>query len=194
MNDALRQKFFNAPRPRRTHWIPGTLIPVVKSNGVVNDDYVRPLYTFVEWPYLCFILLEFPVRVVLQIWILNKWKWWKHVIKFNGAEPSCPYAHYKGLWGNGGIAPLIDNLGTRWRWVVGFTPQSLHKLGAPRYLLNRRLDGPQSRLENFGEDKVLLVRLEIENSCPVRSAVLIPTTLSGLDGTQEGIIFTNWRS
>jgi hypothetical protein len=28
----------------------------------------------------------------------------------------------KAYWGNGGIAPRILDLGTRWRWVAGFTP------------------------------------------------------------------------
>jgi hypothetical protein len=29
-------------------------------------------------------------------------------------------------WGSGGIAPRILNLGTRWRWVVSFTPRPLY--------------------------------------------------------------------
>jgi len=29
-------------------------------------------------------------------------------------------------WVNGRIAPLILDLGTRWRWVVSFTPRSLY--------------------------------------------------------------------
>jgi hypothetical protein len=41
-------------------------------------------------------------------------------------------------WGSGGIAPHILNLGTRWRWVVSFTPRPLYPLGrAPRYPLDR---------------------------------------------------------
>jgi hypothetical protein len=28
----------------------------------------------------------------------------------------------KTYWGNGGIAPWILILGTRWKWVVSFTP------------------------------------------------------------------------
>jgi len=28
----------------------------------------------------------------------------------------------KTYWGSGGIAPLILNLGTRWRWEVSLTP------------------------------------------------------------------------
>jgi len=29
----------------------------------------------------------------------------------------------KVYWGSGGITPRILDLGTRWRWVVSFTPQ-----------------------------------------------------------------------
>jgi hypothetical protein len=32
-------------------------------------------------------------------------------------------------WRSGGIAPRILDLGTRWRWVVGFTPRPLHSQG-----------------------------------------------------------------
>ena len=32
--------------------------------------------------------------------------------------------------GNGCMAALILNLGTRWRWVVGQTPRPLHSWGA----------------------------------------------------------------
>jgi len=30
---------------------------------------------------------------------------------------------------NGGIAPLILNLGTRWKWVVSFTPHLIYPQG-----------------------------------------------------------------
>jgi hypothetical protein len=33
----------------------------------------------------------------------------------NSAEPSCPCAHYKGLWGSGGPDPLLLNLETNGR-------------------------------------------------------------------------------
>ena len=68
--------------------------------------------------------------------------WSKNLVKVcNGAEPSCPCAHYEGLWGSGGPDPLILNLGSG-RWLaVGFTPLSLLILGAPRYPLNMSLDG-----------------------------------------------------
>jgi hypothetical protein len=47
-------------------------------------------------------------------------------------------------------------LGTRWRWVVSFTPRPLYSRGkSPRYPLDRRLDGPQSRYGRCGGEKFL---------------------------------------
>jgi hypothetical protein len=59
----------------------------------------------------------------------------------------------KGVLGSGGIAPRILDLGTRWRWVVSFTPRPLYPRGnSPAYPLDRRLGGPQSRCGR-GEEK-----------------------------------------
>jgi hypothetical protein len=59
----------------------------------------------------------------------------------------------KTYWG-GGIAPRILDLDTRWKWVVSFTPQPLYRQGkSPRYPLDRRLGGPQSRSGRGGEEK-----------------------------------------
>jgi hypothetical protein len=42
-----------------------------------------------------------------------------------------------------GVAPLILNLGTRWRWMVSFTPQPLyHQRKRTQYPMARRLDEP----------------------------------------------------
>jgi len=47
--------------------------------------------------------------------------------------------------GSGVIAPRIFDLGTRWSWVVSFTPRQLYPEGrSPRYPLDRRLGGLQS--------------------------------------------------
>jgi hypothetical protein len=54
-------------------------------------------------------------------------------------------------WGSGYMDPHFLSLGTSWRWVVSFTPWPLH----PRYPLCRRLDGPQSRYGQHGEEKIL---------------------------------------
>jgi hypothetical protein len=56
--------------------------------------------------------------------------------------------------GSGGIAPRIFNLGTRWRWVVSFTPPPLYPQGkSPWYPLDKRLGEPQSRSGHSGEEK-----------------------------------------
>jgi hypothetical protein len=48
--------------------------------------------------------------------------------------------------GSGGITPRILDLGTRWRWVVSFTPRPLYPQGKnPWYPLDRRLGGPRSQ-------------------------------------------------
>jgi hypothetical protein len=60
----------------------------------------------------------------------------------------------KAYWETGGIAPHILELGTRWRWVVNFTPRPLYLQGkSPWYPLDRRLGGPQSRSGRGGEAK-----------------------------------------
>jgi hypothetical protein len=63
--------------------------------------------------------------------------------------------HHGGVLGVGGIAPRILDLGTRWRWVVSFTPRPLYPRGkSPWYPLDRRLGGPQSRYGRGGERKI----------------------------------------
>jgi hypothetical protein len=52
----------------------------------------------------------------------------------------------KTFWGSGCIAPRILDLGTRWRWVVSFTPRPLYPQGKSHwYPLDRKLGEPQSR-------------------------------------------------
>jgi hypothetical protein len=60
----------------------------------------------------------------------------------------------KTYWGSGGLTSHILDLGTRWRWVVSFTPRPLYPQGkSPWYPLDRRLGGPQSRSGHGGEEK-----------------------------------------
>jgi len=60
----------------------------------------------------------------------------------------------KAYWSSGGTAPGIFVFGTRWRWVVSFTPRPLYHRGkSPWYPLHRRLGGPQSRSGRGGEEK-----------------------------------------
>jgi hypothetical protein len=45
-------------------------------------------------------------------------------------------------------------LGTRWRWVVKFTPRPLYpRKYSPRYKFDRKLGGPQSRSGRCGEEE-----------------------------------------
>jgi hypothetical protein len=63
---------------------------------------------------------------------------------------------HEGVWGSGYIDPRFLGLGTSWRWVVSFTPLPLYLRGkSPRYPLDRRLGGPQSRYGRRGEEKIL---------------------------------------
>jgi hypothetical protein len=60
----------------------------------------------------------------------------------------------KAYCGSRAIAPHILDLGTTWRRVVSFIPQSLYPQGKSSwYPLDRRLGGPQSRSGDSGEDK-----------------------------------------
>jgi hypothetical protein len=57
-------------------------------------------------------------------------------------------------WGNGVKAPCILDLGTRWVWVVRFTPRLLYpQVNSPWYPLDMRLCGPHSRSGHGGEEK-----------------------------------------
>jgi hypothetical protein len=59
----------------------------------------------------------------------------------------------KAYWGSGSTAPHID-LATRWRQVISVTSWPLYPQGkSPRYPLDRRLGGPQSRSGCGGEEK-----------------------------------------
>jgi hypothetical protein len=63
----------------------------------------------------------------------------------------------KAYWGSEGIAPLIPNLGTSWRWMISFTARPLYTQGKSTwYALIWRLkylypeDGCTVVLRNFG--------------------------------------------
>jgi hypothetical protein len=63
---------------------------------------------------------------------------------------------HEGVWGSGCIDPHFLDLGASWRWVVSFTPRPLYpRRKSPRYPLDRRLGGPQSRSGRRGADKIL---------------------------------------
>jgi hypothetical protein len=55
--------------------------------------------------------------------------------------------------GEGMYSFTLLDLDTRWRWVISFTPLSLYSRGkSPRYPLDERLGGPQSRSGRCGEE------------------------------------------
>jgi hypothetical protein len=69
--------------------------------------------------------------------------------------PLCLKAlRHDDIWGAGGRNSAILDHGTRWRWVVSFTPLALClKWKSSRYLLGRRLVEPQSRSARCGEEE-----------------------------------------
>jgi hypothetical protein len=71
-------------------------------------------------------------------------------------------------WGSWGIAPRILDLGTRRRWVVGFTPRPLYpKEKSPWFPLDSRLGGPQSRSRHGGEEKNSQPHRESNSKTPI---------------------------
>jgi hypothetical protein len=70
---------------------------------------------------------------------------------------------HEGVLGSGGKLHSFFDLGTRWRWVVSFTPRPLYPQGkSPLYPLDRGLGGPQSRSGRGGEEKNFQPPPEIE--------------------------------
>jgi hypothetical protein len=58
---------------------------------------------------------------------------------------------WRRMGSEGTYNSAILGLGTRWRWVISFTPQPLYSRGKnPRYPYDRRLGGPQSRSGRCG--------------------------------------------
>jgi hypothetical protein len=78
----------------------------------------------------------------------------------------------KAYWGVEVQLHSFFVLGTRWRWVVSFTPQPLYPQGKiPWYQLDGRLGGPQSRSGRGGEQKSSLPPPGIEPQNPDRPAL-----------------------
>jgi hypothetical protein len=73
--------------------------------------------------------------------------------------PVLNYApHYEYAWRSGNTAPCILNLGSGCMWMVSFTYRPSNAWGTtPRYPLDRKLGGPQSRSGHSGgeETKIL---------------------------------------
>jgi hypothetical protein len=79
-----------------------------------------------------------------------------YLIKVKVKFSLCLTKHHamKTYRGSRGIAALILDIGTRWRWVGSFTPWPLYpQRKSSRYSLDRRLGGFQSRFGRGGEKK-----------------------------------------
>jgi hypothetical protein len=75
---------------------------------------------------------------------------WKIKVKLSLCLTNWALRH-EDLRGTGCIDPRFLDVGTSCRWVVSLTPRTLY----PRYPLERRLDGPQSRSGRRVEEKIL---------------------------------------
>jgi hypothetical protein len=68
----------------------------------------------------------------------------------------------KTYGGSGRIDPSFLNLGVNWRWVASFTSwQRYPRWNCPRYPMDRKLGGLQSRSGRCPEDSILGVRRPI---------------------------------
>jgi hypothetical protein len=56
-----------------------------------------------------------------------------------------PLKLHEGVCGSGGIAPLILNMGARWRLMISFSSWMHYSRRGLLYLLNKRLVEPQSQ-------------------------------------------------
>jgi hypothetical protein len=63
-------------------------------------------------------------------------------------------SHHEDMWRCGDTAPHILALGSRWRWVVSFTPRSIYlQRKSLRYPMDMRLGGSQNQCRRCGEEK-----------------------------------------
>jgi hypothetical protein len=82
------------------------------------------------------------------------WTWMKMKVKVKLSMCHNWAPRHVDVFGSAGVAPRILDLGTRWRWVVSFTPRPLYPQGkCPFYPLDRRLGGPQSRSWHGSEEE-----------------------------------------
>jgi hypothetical protein len=117
-------------------------------------DYLRMSYTNPE-DGTCKVSRH--LGKLLKLYTEN-FKNWSHteLLKFKMIKWIKKVKLFEGVWGSGCIDPYFLDLRTSWRWVVSFTPLPLYPQGkSSRYPLDRRLDGPQSRPELRGKEKIL---------------------------------------
>jgi hypothetical protein len=80
--------------------------------------------------------------------------------------------HHKDVWVSGGKAPILTSAIDGGEWSAS-PPRQLYSWGmSPRYPLDRRLGGPQSRSERYGEEKNLFPLLGIEHRPSYSGSVL----------------------
>ena len=93
-----------------------------------------------------------------------------------------PVHALKAYGGRRGIAPLILNLGTRWRWVVSFTPLPICRPPWKEtcFPTSRKLSVPQNRSGSFVEQKSLTFARVRTFDLPARNLVTILKTVSWL--------------
>jgi hypothetical protein len=73
------------------------------------------------------------------------------------------------------------NVRNRWRVVISYTYRSLYPLGnSPRYPLDSRMGGPQSRSEHGREQRNLLLLPRIEPKLFDRAVSSLDTVLTEL--------------
>jgi hypothetical protein len=101
----------------------------------------------------------FTSYLLVAVWMIIFWSMKKEGKKVKVKLSLCltTYAlRHEGVCGSGCIDPNCLDLGTSWRWVVSFTPLPLYlRWKSPRYPLDRRLGGPQSRSGRSVNEKIL---------------------------------------
>jgi hypothetical protein len=89
--------------------------------------------------------------------------------------------HHEDMWGSGGIAPpFLTSALHGAEWSTSRPGPSILEEKSPRYPLDRRLGGPQSRSGRCGVDKNTLPLPGIEPWLSSPKPVAIPTELSRL--------------
>jgi hypothetical protein len=83
------------------------------------------------------------------------------------------YRAMKAYWGSGGVAPLILDVGTRWRWVVSFMLLPLCPQGRSTwYSLDKRLGRSRAGLDAVVKRKIPSPCMKSNPYHPARSSVL----------------------
>ena len=81
-----------------------------------------------------------------------------------------------------GIAPIILNLSTRWRWAVNHTLATLPLQKEPLITWNRKLGGSQSRSGRLEKRKIYFLGQNQTLDCPTCSKSLYQLCYSGSCG------------